>query len=77
LHWKWEEYNSFECHLENWILQYNKKGSFPNYNSKDALEKKSAHWQTHIRYAYKKNLLHQDRIDQCNAIPYWKWNRND
>ena len=73
--WKWEEEDTFDSNLENWIQQYQKLGKYPSYKSTNPEEKRAGKWQSDMRTYYKKKekRMTQERIDKLNATEVWKW----
>jgi hypothetical protein len=65
--------SSWEKNKQNWITLYHRLQKNPAKESKDPKEKRAGLWQMHIRAAYKKGRLSQERIDEMEAIPGWKW----
>ena len=73
--WTWEEEDSFEINLENWIYQYQKLGKYPSYKSTNPEEKRAGGWQSNMRknYKNKENCMTQERIDKLNNTDGWAW----
>ena len=64
---------SWDKNKKNWITIYNKLQKNPSKYSNDPKEKRAGLWMMHIRASYKKGRLSQERIDELEAIPGWKW----
>ena len=77
--WKWEEDDTFEPNLQNWIVQYIKLGRKPSEDSKDSDEKKAGKWQSHRRQDYKKkeSYMTAERIAKLEATEGWTWEKED
>jgi len=83
--WTWEEEDPFHTNLENWITQYQKKGSNPSKRSKNIEEKRAGIWQCSMRQAYRAymkglksknaNRMNQERIQALDATEGWTWKR--
>jgi superfamily II DNA or RNA helicase len=71
---KWRD--PFDIRLEDWKLQFNKKGGKPYANSKELHEKRAGQWQSDMRKAYKgkgRCTLTDERIATLNAVEGWTW----
>ena len=58
--WTWEEEDPFDNNLQEWIIQYQKEGSYPSRYlarySEDPEEKRAAQWQSRMRQTYKAHM---------------------
>lgn len=65
--------SSWEKNKQNWITLYNSLQKNPSKHSNDPKEKRAGLWMMNMRASYKKGILSQERIDELEDIPGWKW----
>ena len=82
--WTWDTEDPFHNNLQNWITQFQKKGSTkPSAYAEDPEEKRAGKYQSHMRTAYKAymkgtksnslRIMNQERIQALEATEGWMW----
>jgi superfamily II DNA or RNA helicase len=75
--WAWDEEDPFEEQLQNWVIQFERKGNKkPSQTPEDLEENRAGQWQSTIRKLYKKEKLSKERIDALNKTYGWAWDED-